>query len=459
VRDPRADAKLRVCGLYQATGTLFALAAAVSSISAAYGQARPLRGSDVQTVYQRLLPKIERIKIFDHHAHPAYPDDPDVDAMAIPPSHPPLRLRDTNPELIAAAKALFGYPYPDFSPDHARWLISRTRELRKAQGQAYFNHILDQLGMETSVANRVAMAPYLDPKRFRWVFFVDSFFFPFDNKEIAARNPDETVFIPMQEKMLRRYIQQAGLAQAPESFSQYLTFITHILEENQKQGGIAMKFEAAYFRSLRFDDPSRESAEAIYSKYRSGGVPTAEEYKSFQDFTFRYLAREGARLHLPVHIHTAVGAGDYFSLADGNVLNLENVLRDPRYTATTFVLIHGGYPHSRQAPWLAAMPNVYLDSSLIEFLLYPGEFKDVLRLWLETYPEKISFGTDAFPYNDALGAEESYWLGVRSARTALAAALAEMVSSGEITEAKALEYAQGYLHDNAARLYPPIPSR
>lgn len=419
----------------------------------ATAQARPFPGDDVQAIYQRLLPRIERIRIFDHHAHPGYPDDPDIDAQAIPPSHTPLRLRDSNPELVQAAKALFGYPYSDLTPEHTRWLIQTTARLRKSQGQAYFDHILDAVGIETAVANRVAMAPYLNPQRFRWVFFADSFLFPFDNRELTGRNPDEAVFIPMQENVLRRYLKQAGLGGSPGSFAQYLGFITSILEQNQKRGAIAMKFEVAYFRSLRFDDPTRQTAESVYSKYRDGGVPAAEEYRAFQDYVFRYLVTEGGRLRLPVHIHTAVGAGDYFSLENGNVLNLENVLRDPRYTATTFVLIHGGYPFARQAIWLAAMPNVYLDSSLTEFLLYPAEFKNVLRLWLETFPEKITFGTDAFPYNDALGAEESYWLGVQSSRTALAAALAEMVSSGEISESKALEFARGYLHDNAARLY------
>jgi hypothetical protein len=58
---------------------------------------------------------------------------------------------------------------------------------------------------------------------------------------------------------------------------------------------------------------------------------------------FRYLVREGGRLKLAVHIHTAVGEGDYFSIRKGDVLNLENVLKDPRYLDTTFVLIHGGY--------------------------------------------------------------------------------------------------------------------
>ncbi|MGD0183215.1 MAG: hypothetical protein ABSC15_25680, partial [Terriglobales bacterium] len=51
----------------------------------AAGQARPLSGPDVQQIYQRLLPQIEKIPIFDHHAHPGYSDDSDVDAMAAPP--------------------------------------------------------------------------------------------------------------------------------------------------------------------------------------------------------------------------------------------------------------------------------------------------------------------------------------------------------------------------------------
>jgi predicted TIM-barrel fold metal-dependent hydrolase len=90
----------------------------------------------------------------------------------------------------------------------------------------------------------------------------------------------------------------------------------------------------------------------------------------------------------------------------------------------------------------------------MEIVMYPSQFKESLRQWLETFPDKITFGTDAFPYNDTLGAEESYWLGVQSARTALAAALAEMISMGEINEAQALHLAHGYLHDNAVALYP-----
>ncbi len=432
---------------------LSVIASLAVAAAAATAQSRPTVGVQAQATYARLLTRINAIRIFDHHAHPAFADDPDVDAMTVPPSNEPVRLRPTNPELVVAAHALFDYPYADMKPDHAAWLKQKKAELRKSGGRAYFSHVLDQIGVDTSFANRVAMADYLEPTRFPWVFFVDCLMFPFDNSAQVAQSPDKKVYMPMQEQVLRRYLKQAGLDRVPAGFAEYLAFVSRTVEQNQKAGGVAIKFEAPYFRSLQFKDVPREVAAAVYDKYRAGGIPAPDEYKAFQDFIFRYLVVEAGRLHLPVHIHTAVGAGDYFSLRAGNVMNLENVLRDPRYLDTIFVLIHGGYPFDRQAIWLAAMKNVYLDSSETELLLYPNGMKELLRNWLETFPEKITFGSDAFPYDESIGVEETYWLGVKSSRTALAAALAEMVVAGEITEARAIEYAHGYLHDNAARLY------
>ena len=391
--------------------------------------------------------------MFDHHAHPGYADDPDVDAMAAPPGSAALRERETNPELVQAAKALWGYPYNDLSPEHTKWLIQKKDEAKKQQGMAYFSNILDKLNIEQGVANRAMMADYLNPKRFVWVFFADSFMWPFDNERETGRNSDEQVYIPLQEKMLHRWMQQEGLSKLPASFDDYLKFVTRTLEDNQKKGAIAQKFEVAYFRSTKFSDPTREQAQDIYQRFVSGGIPNEQEYRTFQDYIFRYLVSEGGRLDLPVHIHSAVGIGDYFNLSESNILNLESVVRDPRYASTIFVMIHGGYPYDRQAIWLAAMKNVYLDTSETEVLLYPSEFKRVLKQWLETFPDKVTFGTDSFPYNQALGAEESYWLGVQSSRTALAAALAEMISEGEVTETQALQLAHGYLHDNAVGIY------
>ncbi len=430
------------------------LAGTISAFAQQVPQPLPDASSDVQATNARLLTAIEKIPLFDNHGHPGFADDPDVDAMASAPGSTPLRLRSDNPELIAASKDLFGYPYNDATPEHLQWLTKKKAELRQQQtGYAYFDGILDRLNVETALANRVRLGPYLDPKRFRWVFFVDSVLFPFDNHAFVARNGDLAVYVPLQEKKLHYELAQVGLISPPGNLTDYLLFVRHLLEDNQRQGGVAIKFEIGYFRSLHFDDPSEATVSAIYTKYRTGGVPSDAEYKDFQDYVFRDLIREAGKMHLPVHIHTAVGTGDFYNVTGSTALNLENVLRDPRYDATTFVLLHGGYPFQEQAIWLAARKNVYLDSSLMELYLYPADFKTVLRHWLLVFPDKVVFGSDAFPFSDAVGAEESYWMAVRTARVSLAAALAEMVVNHEVTEERALVFARGYLHDNAAGLY------
>ena len=441
-------------------GKLLLLGALVTMFGAgnAAAQAKPFTGTDVPQIYERLLKQIDKIPIYDNHSHATFPDDSDMDAQAAPPDETSvLRLRDDNPEFVAAAKSLFGYPYDDFKPEHAKWLIDKKKAAEASGSTAYWDSILDKLNIETCLANRVALAPYLDPKRFHWVFFVDSFLFPFDNHAQIAKNGDMAVYIPLQEKVLQRYAVQEARKVVPSDLAGYESFVRQTLADNQKKGGVAIKFEAAYFRSLYFSDPPREKAEAIYAKYVWGGVPSEEEYRTFQDYIFRVLIDQAGKLHLPVHFHSAVGIGDYFSLRNGHPLNLENVVRDPRYSKTNFVLIHGGYPYTLDMIWMTAAKNVYTDSSLMGYYVYPSELKNILKQWISLFPDRMMFGSDAFPFNDAVGAEETFWLAARSARTAVAAALAELVSEGAFSEEKALELAHMYLHDNAAKLYGAKP--
>src|SRR5215468_3441044 len=417
-------------------------------------QTSPFPSGDFPAIYDRISQKIERIPLYDNHAHPGFADDNDVDAMAAPPGESSvLRLRDDNPEFVSAAKALFGYPYDDFIPEHAKWLADRKKAAEMKGDSAYFDTILDKLNMDICLANRALMAPYLDPARFHWVFFGDSFFYPFDNRDQKTSTPDMGVYIPLQEKMLLRYKKQMNMGGLPPVLTDYEDFVRRTMEDNQKHGGVAMKFEAAYFRTLYFSDPPREKAAVIYAKYKDGGIPSADEYRLFQDYIFRVMVVQAGKLKLPMHFHSAVGIGDYFSLRQGNVLNLENVLRDPRYRNTTFVLVHGGWPYEREAALLTAAKNVYLDTSFQSELLYPSQFKDVLKQLLTLYPDKMMYGSDAFPFNEALGAEESFWLAAHTTRTALARALAELVGERAISRDKALELARLYLRDNAAKLY------
>jgi hypothetical protein len=224
----------------------------------------------------------------------------DVDAMAIPPDHDPVCLLPSNPEWVPADKALFDYPYSDYSPDHARWVDQKKDELRKQWGKEYFSKILDRVGIQISAANRVAMDSLENNPRFRWLFYVDCFMFPFDNPNMEI-NPDQTLDYPMQENVLHRYLVQASIPALPSDFADYESFIRRILENDRRQGALAITFEAAYFRSLHLSHPPRGQAEGIYAKYSRGDVPSTDECLAFQNHTFRYPITQAGPLHLQVH--------------------------------------------------------------------------------------------------------------------------------------------------------------
>jgi predicted TIM-barrel fold metal-dependent hydrolase len=85
--------------------------------------------------------------------------------------------------------------------------------------------------------------------------------------------------------------------------------------------------------------------------------------------------------------------------------------------------------------------------------LPPATLAVSLREWLEFVPEKVMFATDAYPYSDEMGWEESGWIAAHRAREALAIALNNMVNDREISRSRALELARLVLRDNARKLY------
>jgi predicted TIM-barrel fold metal-dependent hydrolase len=85
--------------------------------------------------------------------------------------------------------------------------------------------------------------------------------------------------------------------------------------------------------------------------------------------------------------------------------------------------------------------------------LPPATLAVTLREWLEWVPEKVMFATDAYPYSDEMGWEESGWIASQRARQALAIALGGMLRDGEISRSRALELANLVLRGNARKLY------
>jgi predicted TIM-barrel fold metal-dependent hydrolase len=240
----------------------------------------------------------------------------------------------------------------------------------------------------------------------------------------------------------------------PATLKEYLSkVVTPTLQRQKASGAIAIKFEAAYLRSLDFADAPETEATRIYESYAKRGEPPAGDYKTLQDFLFRFIAREAGRLGLAVHIHCTAGAGSYYSLRTANPLLLEPLFNDPTQRKTNFVLIHGGWPFIKETAHLMVKPNVYADFSVQNLLLYPRPLSETLRSWLELVPEKMLFGTDAMPLMPEVNWEETAFLATNTTRQALALALSGMMADGEITRERAGVLARMVMRDNAIKLY------
>jgi predicted TIM-barrel fold metal-dependent hydrolase len=322
------------------------------------------------------------------------------------------------------------------------------------EGDGYPAWVLDRMGVEVMLANRVQMGRGIQPPRFRWVPYADALLFPLSNSQLAAVNSDRKAFFADEDVLLRRYLTEAGLTSLPATLDEYLSRVVTATLERQKQGGaVAEKFEAAYLRSLEFDRVDRAAAAKVYAEYRLQGTPPDGQYKLLQDYVFRHIAADCGRLGMAVHIHTMAGAGSYFEVRGADPLLLETVLNDPSLRKTNFVMLHGGWPFTREITALLEKPNAYLDYSAQSLALPPATLAVTLREWMEWVPEKVMFATDAYPYSDEMGWEESGWIAAHRARQALAIALTAMMRDGEISHARALELATLVLRENARRLY------
>jgi hypothetical protein len=354
------------------------------------------------------------------------------------PSSDPMYLRPGDPGVIAAWQTLFG---------------ARTKKQSTMQEKAdgYPAWVLDQMGVDVMLANRVAMGRGIQPPRFLWVPFADALLFPLNNSKLAEKNSDRKAFFALEDILLRRYLKDSGLTALPSTLGEYLVrLVTPTLERQKRGGAVAEKFEAAYLRSLAFDKVDRAAAERVYL---TKTTPGDAEYKTLQDYLFRYIGAECGRLGMAVHIHTMAGAGSYFDVRGASPLLLESVLNDPELRKTNFVMVHGGWPFTREITPLLEKPNAYLDYSAQSLLLPPATLAQTLREWLEWAPEKVMFGTDAYPYSDEMGWEESGWIAARRGREALTIALTAMMRDDGITRDRALELARMVLRDNARKLY------
>lgn len=429
----------------------------------AQGRVIPPAQAVAQDIDPGLWQVISATAAIDNHAHPVLPPpdqatDRNFDALPVDNMEPETDVvawTPNNPELPLAWQALWDWHATlPLDPSAQARLEAARNAVRAREGQQYDQWVLDQSHIQTMLANRVALGPGLEPPRFRWVPYLDPLVFPLDNSSLAAASPDRKQFFALEDHLRGRYLQSVHRTSMPPTLDGYLAeVLTPTLERLHAGGAVAVKFEIAYLRSFEFSNPPRAEAARVYARFARGGTPPGADYKLLQDFLFRTIAAEAGHLGMAVHLHTMAGGGGYFSIAGANPLLLEPLFNDPALRQTRFVLLHGGWPFVREAGALLQKPNVFLDFSQESLTFPPRTLAIWLREWLETFPDKVLFGTDGYPYSAAMGWEESTWLASRNAREALGLALSGMLRDGEISPDRAAAIARNVLHNTAANLY------
>ncbi len=426
----------------------------VLAVLSACGQAPT--GSDNVAAY------IRDIKAIDTHAHPlAYvapgaPADTDYDALpldGIPPFPLPWGLRPENPIFRVAQRTLYGLKGSDTGPAWQKAVDTARVAVMRREGAKFPDWALDEANDTIMLANRVAMDG-LDPVRFKWVVFDDALMYPLDISGEAARGPDLHALYPLEAKQLQRDLRAVGLNHIPATFDAYVHYVVDsTLAMQRGRGAVAIKFEAAYLRPLDFGPADTAQARSVYARYAEGGVPTHAEYTVLENTLFRIIARESGRLGMAIQIHVLDQFGGYYDAADATPDALESVFDDPALRDTKFVIVHGGWPHVEETLAMLAKPNVYADISMMDLIGEPGALVHTLRLWLNEWPEKVMYGSDAFDGGNGQGWDQLAWIASRNARWVLTGALGGMVQDGEISEVRAMELARMVLRDNAVKVY------
>ena len=435
----------------------YALAICCALVSAA------LSASAQTPVDSALLAHIGSIRAIDVHAHPmrpvprGAPPDTEFDALpldGIPPFPVPHRLTLDDPIWRSGQDALFRAPSAPTDSVYRAGLRAAVEAKRLQHGEHFPEWVLDTIGIEVMLANRIAMGAGLSAPRFRWVPFADPLLFPLDTRAEAARTPDTRALYPKEAALLKRYLRELGVSRLPPTLDAYArTVVRPTLERWRSGGAVGIKLEAAYLRPLDFDEPDPAGARATYARYVAGGVPTHREYKTLEDYLVRVIARDAGALGLTIQIHTLETFGGYYRSAGAAPHLLEPLVNDSTLRATKFVIVHGGWPLVAETQGLLSKPNVYADISMMDILLSPAQLSGVLRQWLGEWPDKVLFGSDAFDGGLEQGWEQVAWVGTTTTRRALAMALTGMMRDGEITRARAEELARFVLRQNALTAY------
>ncbi len=229
------------------------------------------------------------------------------------------------------------------------------------------------------------------------------------------------------------------------------------LENLRARGVVALKSIIAYRGGLDVREPTQEAVRAAFTLARAvvareGRVRLAGPDARALLHAFLYRALEqAARQDIPIQVHTGFGDTD-LDLLMSNPLWLRALIRAsqerPPYRGARIVLLHAGYPYTREAAYLASVyPQVFVDVSLANPFLV-GMLPTIWRELLALAPAaKILYGSDSSVIPEHL------WLGALQGRRTLGAALGELIEANLLSTSEALDAAESILNGVARVVY------
>ena len=239
----------------------------------------------------------------------------------------------------------------------------------------------------------------------------------------------------------------------------YVYRIETVLDEVWEEKLPFSQAEERFYRSLEeaFARPNLVALKELIG-YRTGlnvkevkraslikDVPSEKE---FRDYFFLKAVEKSIEMGCPIQIHTGMGESN-IDMSTNNPLLLKGFLEDSKYKEAKIVLLHGSYPYSFEAGFLANVyPNVYLDLSAMNLFGPPYVFRDGIRRIFNMCPfNKAMYGSDGelIP--------ETHWLAAKVGKRELAMLFATYVEDGLFDQDYALAAAKMILSDTAGKVY------
>ncbi|MFH1574017.1 MAG: amidohydrolase family protein [Acidobacteriota bacterium] len=385
------------------------------------------------------MPDFSNLPVVDHHCHPYDPEQAFLEPISlarvflhgfcdIPKTDPSLKPRywDASKELndhfphmgvvqtlVCRLSGLFGCPAD---------LASVAQERNRRTGDSFRDYIrmlyedarLVGTVLDTGLPAGDPLLDLIPPRRLR-LFQMDPAI-----PELAALSGS-----------YRDYI---------DAYGQRLEKAVH------RDGFVGVKVHLAERVGLGAEPVPDAEMERVFPEVKTGN---AEAGKKLYVATFAATLLRCRDLGVPVHIHTGFTGGLWNGPISGaDPFLLAPLLSRKEFLNTRVVLLHAGYPWTKQAGQLAhTLPHVWVDMSQMTpwaSLCLAECYRDVMA-WAPW--SKIVVGSGGH------GTPEIAWLAAKTAKIALSTVFTEAVSSGLVTEKQAASAARMILHDNAARLY------